>query len=343
VIQILIRYATLFITTMLVLAALSFSLAYLFPGDVLVNLTGITPQNETERAALLRQFQLDKPYLFQFIHYVQQLLQGNWGYSFVSGLPLREEIGIAMPATIELSAYALFVAIFVGVPLGCYAGMRSYTKRDYLINSASMVSYSFPVFWLALVFIMVFSLNLGIVPLSGRVSLLFDVPPTTGFILIDIIIAENTDTSLALNDALYHLLLPTISIALVSTASVVRLTRRSVIDVLKSPYIAAAESRGLSRVQIFRRHILRNALLPILPLMAIQITTLITNAMIVETLFSWPGIGNWLIQAIYQRDYPALRVGMLAVATLVVSFTILIDLFNRIIDPSREKYERGTV
>ncbi|OFC68888.1 ABC transporter permease [Alteromonas confluentis] len=342
-IQILIRYATLFITTMLVLAALSFSLAYLFPGDVLVNLTGITPQNETERAALLRQFQLDKPYLFQFIHYVQQLLQGNWGYSFVSGLPLREEIGIAMPATIELSAYALFVAIFVGVPLGCYAGMRSYTKRDYLINSASMVSYSFPVFWLALVFIMVFSLNLGIVPLSGRVSLLFDVPPTTGFILIDIIIAENTDTSLALNDALYHLLLPTISIALVSTASVVRLTRRSVIDVLKSPYIAAAESRGLSRVQIFRRHILRNALLPILPLMAIQITTLITNAMIVETLFSWPGIGNWLIQAIYQRDYPALRVGMLAVATLVVSFTILIDLFNRIIDPSREKYERGTV
>lgn len=342
-IQILIRYATLFITTMLVLAALSFSLAYLFPGDVLVNLTGITPENETERAALLRQFQLDKPYLFQFIYYVQQLLQGNWGYSFVSGLPLREEIGIAMPATIELSAYALFVAIFVGIPLGCYAGMRSYTKRDYLINSASMVSYSFPVFWLALVFILVFSLNLGLVPLSGRVSLLFDVPPTTGFILIDIIVAENTDTTLALNDALYHLLLPTISIALVSTASMVRLTRRSVIDVLKSPYIAAAESRGLSRAQIFRRHILRNALLPILPLMAIQITTLITNAMIVETLFSWPGIGNWLIQAIYQRDYPALRVGMLAVATVVVSFTILIDLFNRIIDPSREKYERGTV
>ncbi len=342
-IQILIRYATLFITTMLVLAALSFSLAYLFPGDVLVNLTGITPENETERAALLRQFQLDKPYLFQFIYYVQQLLQGNWGYSFVSGLPLREEIGIAMPATIELSAYALFVAIFVGIPLGCYAGMRSYTKRDYLINSASMVSYSFPVFWLALVFILVFSLNLGLVPLSGRVSLLFDVPPTTGFILIDIIIAENTDTSLAVHDALYHLLLPTISIALVSTASMVRLTRRSVIDVLKSPYIAAAESRGLSRGQIFRRHILRNALLPILPLMAIQITTLITNAMIVETLFSWPGIGNWLIQAIYQRDYPALRIGMLAVATVVVSFTILIDLFNRIIDPSREKYERGTV
>ncbi|AYA63746.1 ABC transporter permease [Alteromonas sp. RKMC-009] len=342
-IQILIRYATLFITTMLVLAALSFALAYLFPGDVLVNLTGITPQNEAQRAALIRQFQLDKPYLFQFIYYVQQLLQGNWGYSFISGLPLRQEIGIAMPATIELSAYALFIAIFVGVPLGCYAGLRSYTKRDYLINSASMVSYSFPVFWIALVFILFFSLNLGVVPLSGRVSLLFDVPPQTGFILIDIIIADSVDSGLALSDALIHLLLPTVSIALVSTASMVRLTRRSVIDVLKSPYIAAAESRGLSKRQIFFRHILRNALLPILPLMAIQITTLITNAMIVETLFSWPGIGNWLIQAIYQRDYPALRVGMLAVATVVISFTIMIDLFNRFIDPSREKYERGTV
>lgn len=342
-IKILIRYTTLFVMTLLVLAALSFSLAYLFPGDVLVNLSGITPHNDAQRAALMRQFQLDEPYIFQFIHYVGELLQGNWGYSFVSGLPLREEIGIAMPATIELSAYALFIALVVGVPLGCFAGLRSYSKSDYIINSASMVSYSFPVFWLALVFILIFSLEMGIAPLSGRVSLLFDVPDKTGFILLDIILAKNIDSSLALGDALKHLILPTISIALISTASMIRLTRRSVIDVLNSPYIAAAESRGLSKSQIFFRHILRNALLPILPLMAIQITTLITNAMIVETLFSWPGIGNWLIQAIYQRDYPALRIGMLAVATVVVSFTILIDLFNRFIDPSREKYERATV
>ncbi|WP_371742297.1 ABC transporter permease subunit [Aestuariibacter sp. A3R04] len=341
--QILIRYSTLFVLTLLVLAALSFALAYLFPGDVLVNLTGITPHNEIQREALIRQYQLDEPYLFQFLYYVQQLLQGNWGYSFISGLPLRDEIAVAMPATIELSTYALLTALFLGVPIGCYAGLKSYTKTDYTINSLSMVSYSFPVFWIALVFILIFSLELGIAPLSGRVSLLFDVPNVSGFVLIDILLADNIDSGLAFVDALHHLILPTASIALISTASMIRITRRSVIDVLKSPYIAAAESRGLSKRKIFFQHILRNALLPILPLMAIQITTLITNAMIVETLFSWPGIGNWLIQAIYQRDYPALRVGMLAVATVVISFTILIDLFNRLIDPSREKYERGAI
>ncbi|MDB2331493.1 ABC transporter permease, partial [Alteromonas sp.] len=143
--------------------------------------------------------------------------------------------------------------------------------------------------------------------------------------------------SLAFKDALSHLALPTLAIGSITTASMVRLTRRSVIDVKHKDYIAAA------RWQIFTRHVVRNALLSILPLVAIQITTLITNAMIVETLFSWPGIGNWLIQAIYQRDYPALRVGMLAVSTLVITLTILIDLFNRLIDPSREKYERATI
>ncbi|MCU7555063.1 ABC transporter permease [Alteromonas sp. ASW11-19] len=342
-INVLTRYLTLFVLTLLVLAALSFSLAYLFPGDVLTNLTGLTPQNDMQREALARQYKLDQPYVVQFYHYLGQLLSGNWGHSFISGLPLREEIGIAMPATIELATYAMLIALIVGVPVGYYAGMRSYTPIDHTINSVSLFSYSFPVFWLALLFILVFSLELGIAPLSGRVSLLFDIPDATGFILLDILLAEDIDKGLALSDALHHMALPTLAIAIITTAAMIRMTRRSVIDVLGRPYITAARSRGLSRWQIFSRHIVRNALLPILPLMAIQITTLITNAMIVETLFSWPGIGNWLIQAIYQRDYPALRVGMLAVSTLVITLTILVDLFNRLIDPSREKYERATV
>ncbi|QPG04904.1 ABC transporter permease [Salinimonas marina] len=342
-IQILARYIILFVLTLLVLAILSFSLAYLFPGDVLTNLTGITPQNDIQREALARQFQLDANYAVQFYHYLGDLLSGNWGYSFISGLPLSEEISLALPATIELATYAMVLAIVIGIPVGCYAGLRSYTTADYTINSASMVGYSFPVFWLALLFILMFSLEWNIAPLSGRISLLFDIPPKTGFILVDILLADNINRSLALRDALHHLMLPTLAISVISIASMVRLTRRSVIDVINKPYVAAARTRGLSQSQIFFRHILRNALLPILPLMAIQITTLITNAMIVETLFSWPGIGNWLIQAIYQRDYPALRIGMLAVAFMVFTLTILIDLFNRIIDPSREKYERATV
>ncbi len=342
-IQILVRYCTLFTLTLLVLAAISFSLAYLFPGDALENLTGIIPQNEIQREALERQFKLDKPYIVQFFHYVSDLVTGDWGYSFTSGLPLREEVGIAMPATIELATYAMLMALFVGVPLGYYAGIRCYSTSDHVINSVSITTYSFPVFWFALLLILIFSLQLDAAPLSGRISLLYNIEPVTGFILLDILMSDVDNKSLAFKDALSHLALPTFAIGAITTASLSRITRRSVIDVKHRAYIAAAVSRGLSRWQIFFRHVLRNALLPILPLMAIQITTLITNAMIVETLFSWPGIGNWLIQAIYQRDYPALRIGMMAVSTLVITLTILVDLFNRLIDPSREKYERATV
>lgn len=322
---------------------MSFSLAYLFPGDPLENLTGLIPQNEMQREALTRQFKLDSPYLIQFFHYVENLFAGNWGYSFTSGLPLREEVGIALPATIELATYAMLMALFIGVPLGYYAGIRCYSTSDHVINTTSITTYSFPVFWFALLLILVFSLQLDSAPLSGRISLLYDIEPITGFIIVDILLSDLANKPLALKDAISHLALPTFAIGAIATASMVRITRRSVIDVKHRPYIAAAVSRGLSSWQIFFRHILRNALLPILPLMAIQITTLITNAMIVETLFSWPGIGNWLIQAIYQRDYPALRVGMMAVSTVVITLTILVDLFNRLIDPSREKYERATV
>ncbi|GMM71369.1 ABC transporter permease subunit [Alteromonas gracilis] len=341
--QILVRYCTLFILTLLVLAIISFSLAYLFPGDVLENLTGLVPQNEIQRAALEKQFKLDQSYVHQFFYYVSNLLTGDWGYSFTSGLPLRDEVGIAMPATIELATYAMLMALFIGIPMGYYAGIRCYSTSDYLINSASITIYSFPVFWFALLLILVFSLQMDVAPLSGRISLLYNIEPVSGFILLDILFADIENKSLALKDALSHLALPTIAIGAIATASMARITRRSVIDVRHRPYIAAAISRGLSSWQIFFRHILRNALLPILPLMAIQITTLITNAMIVETLFSWPGIGNWLIQAIYQRDYPALRIGMMAVSTVVITLTILVDLFNRVIDPSREKYERAAV
>lgn len=342
-IQVLLRYVVLFTITLVVLCAMSFSLAYLFPGDVLENLTGISPQNEFQRAAIARQLGLEQNYFVQFYYYLERLLAGDWGYSSASGLPLLEEVSVALPATIELSTYAMFMAIVVGIPLGYYAGVKCYSTTDYTLNSLSITTYSFPVFWFALVLILVFSLQLDVAPISGRLSLLFDVESVTGFIMIDILLADNIDHGLAIKDALSHLILPTVAIGAITTAAMVRITRRSVIDVMQRPYIAAARSRGLSSWQIFFRHVIRNALLPILPLMAIQITTLITNAMIVETLFSWPGIGNWLLQAIYQQDYPALRVGMLAVSALVVTLTIIVDLFNRLIDPSRDRFERGTI
>ena len=188
-----------------------------------------------------------------------------------------------------------------------------------------------------------FSLQLGWFPLSGRLSLLYEVPKISGFILLDILWSDLANKSEVLTDAFRHMILPTLSIAAFTTTVILRITRRSVIETMNSDYIQAAMARGLTSRQILFRHGIKNAIMPILPLLAMQFTTLLTNAMIVEVIFSWPGIGNWLIQAIYQRDYPAIRVGMLAVSTLVVIFTMTIDLLIRLVDPKKSKVERVTI
>jgi cationic peptide transport system permease protein len=315
----------------------------MFPGDTLANISGIVPQSNEQRVALEAVFKLDRSIFVQFWYYLENLISGDWGVSSSSQVSLLEEISIAFPATIELITYALLVSIFVGIPLGFIGGIWHHKPFDFGVVTFSVVSYSFPVFWLALIFITIFCLQLGYLPLSGRVNFLYDIPHSSGFILWDIMLADIPDKKDAFKDALRHLILPTASIALVTTAIFIRFTRRSIMDEMNKGYIEAAKSRGFTTKQIFFKHGLRNSLLPILPLMAMQISTLFTNAMVVETIFSWPGIGNWIIQAIYQRDYPAIRIGMLVVSVFVVTLTITIEFISRAIDPARDKFQRGAV
>lgn len=338
-----IRYINLLCITFAVLVIFSFTLAYMFPGDVLTNISGIVPQSDAQRQALESAYKLDQNMFVQFWHYLNNLFSGNWGVSFVSQADLLEEIKIAFPATIELTSYALFVAVLIGIPIGFIGGLKHHKAFDFGVVCYSVISYSFPVFWLALIFITIFSLQAGMFPLSGRINLLFDVPHQTGFILLDIFYSNIENKAAAYVDAFKHLVLPTLSIAIVTTAIFIRFARRSVMDVMATGYIDAAKSRGFTTTQIFLKHGLRNALLPILPLMALQVSTLITNAMVVETIFSWPGIGSWLIQAIYQRDYPAIRMGMLVVSIFVVTLTITIEFLSRAIDPARDKFERVSI
>ncbi|MBF7072421.1 ABC transporter permease [Glaciecola sp. MH2013] len=342
-INLLARYVNLVVLTIAALILISFSLPYLFPGDVLTNMSGIVPESEAQRAALEGVYKLNSSVFVQFWYYLNTLFSGNWGVSFSSQESLFDAVSIAFPATIELITYALLISVVVGIPLGFIGGIWHHKPFDFGVVTFSVVSYSFPVFWLALIFITIFSLQLGLLPLSGRVNLLYDVPHHSGFIIVDILVADIPHKADALYDALQHLILPTLSIAFVTTAIFVRFTRRSIMDVMEKGYIDAAKSRGFTTKQIFFKHGLRNALLPILPLMAMQISTLITNAMVVETIFSWPGIGNWLIQAIYQRDYPAIRIGMLVVSVFVVTLTFTIEFLSRAIDPARDKFERATI
>jgi cationic peptide transport system permease protein len=342
-INLLLRYINLMVITITILVIISFSLAYLFPGDTLTNISGIVPQSEEQRIALEAAFKLDRSIFVQFWYYLENLVSGDWGVSFSSQISLLDEISVALPATLELITYALLISIFIGIPIGFIGGIWHHRPFDFGVVTFSVVSYSFPVFWLALIFITIFSLQLGYLPLSGRVNYLYEIPHTSGFILWDIMVADTPNKKDAFADALKHLILPTASIAVVTTAIFIRFTRHSIMDEMRKGYIDAAKSRGFTTRQIFFKHGLRNSLLPIIPLMALQISTLMTNAMVVETIFSWPGIGNWLIQAIYQRDYPAIRIGMLVVSVFVITFTITIEFISRAFDPARDKFERGAV
>lgn len=339
----LLRHLNLLVLTLFVLSLLSFLLAFLFPGDPLTNLSGLRLTDNQEYSALAAKYRMESNVAIQYWNYLKLLFEGDWGVSFSSGLSLATEISQTLPASIELSAYALVISLLIGIPLGILAGLRYHRNTDYGLLSASVLGYSVPVFWLALILIMIFSLQLGWLPLSGRTSLLFDVPHNTGFILLDIWFSELPNKHDAILDALRHMILPTISIAIVTSTLILRITRRSVVEVMSSDFIKAAEARGLTYWQLIWRHGVRNAILPIMPLLASQFTTLLTNAMIVEIIFSWPGIGNWLIQAIYQRDYPAIRAGMLAVSALVIIFSISIEVFIRFIDPTKSRANRAKI
>ena len=343
VIKYIARHLNLMLLTLFALSIFSFWLVYLFPGDPLINLSGIQNPSELQEQFLREKYRLDSSVVTQYIQYVSLMFQGDWGISFSSGLPLWDEVMRSLPASIELTFYAMVVSLIFGIPLGFVAGLKHHRMTDYSLLGLSVAGYSIPVFWLALLLIMLFSLQFSFLPLSGRISLLFDVPYQSGFILFDIWASEMSEKWQATGNALLHMIMPTMSIAIVNTAIIFRLTRRSVVDVMSSEFIQAAYSRGLTDTQVIARHGIRNVLLPILPLLAMQISTLLTNAMIVEVIFSWPGIGNWLIQAIYQRDFPAIRAGMLAVSAFVVMLTVLIDLLARLIDPTQDAERRGTV
>ncbi|WP_158968290.1 ABC transporter permease subunit [Paraglaciecola sp. L3A3] len=342
-INVILRYTNLMLITLLVLSFVSFFLAYLFPGQPIENLTGIKINTMPENYASSFSYQSGETLLVQYWHYMGELFAGNWGYSFSSGLPLYEEISYVLPASIELSAYALILSIVIGIPLGFLAALKHHKLPDYLLLSISVIGYSIPVFWLALLVILIFSLQFGLFPLSGRISLFFDVPNVTGFILVDVLLSDIHDKRAAVFNVIRHLILPTLSIALVTTTLIIRITRRSVIETMNMEFIKAAYARGLTARQVLFRHGIRNALMPIFPLLAMQFTTLLTNAMIVETIFSWPGLGNWLIQAIYHQDYPAIRAGMLTVSVLVVVFTMSIELTIRLMDPKRRRLKHATI
>ena len=337
------RRLGLFLFMFLMLSIFTFSLSYLFPGDPLSNLSGIPSGNFSQHSELEDKYMYDSNYVMQYLAFLERIFQGDWGVSFASGDNVFQHILDLIPATLELCVYALIVSVVVGVPAGILAS--AYTRRwpDKLISSTTMIGYSIPVFWLALLLIMIFSLKLGWFPMSGRMGLLFEIPPNTGFILIDIMLAGFPYKGEAFIDALHHLTLPTIVLAMFPTTVLVRFTRDSMLKVMDQSFIKTARAKGLNRRQLIMHHALRNALLPVIKQIGLQFSTLITLAMITEVIFSWPGIGRWLIDSIYQRDYPAIQGGLMAVSMFVIIATIVAELTYTLFDPISRNQAHGKV
>ncbi len=267
-----------------------------------------------------------------WFEYIQQLMNLNLGYD-IHGQPILDQILLVFPATLELVFFAMLISLFIGLPVGTLAGMRQGKLIDTIISFTSVVGFAVPIFWIALIFIMFFSLNLGITPVSGRYDLLYQIDHVTGFAVIDAFLSRGSYQGYALYSVLMHLILPSLVLAIAPTTEVIRLMRSSVSDVMKQNYIRAARIRGLSHYEIIVQHVLRNALPPIIPKVGVQLSTMLTYAIITESIFNWPGIGRWLLQALSHHDYIAIQAGVIVVATLVLVTNILSDLIGAMVNP----------
>nr|WP_225622338.1 putrescine export ABC transporter permease SapB [Musicola keenii] len=269
--------------------------------------------------------------------YFTSLLQGNFGISAINGQPIREQLREVLPATLELCILAFAVSMIVGIPLGIMAGVMYKKPQDRLISSLSLLGFSLPVFWLALLLTLFFSLYLGWLPVSGRFDLLYEVQTVTGFALIDAWLSPSPYRDEMLLSALRHLILPVLVLSVGPMTEVIRLMRTSTIEIGTKNYIKAAITRGLSRMTVIRRHLLHNALPPIIPQLGLQFSTMLTLAMITEVVFSWPGIGRWLVNATRQQDFAAMSAGVMVVGALVITVNVLSDIWGAMANALKHK------
>ncbi len=330
-IRFLLKRLALTIPTFIALMFITFVMVRLVPGDpieVRRGERGISP----ERLEQLRhEMGLDQPIWKQFLDYVNALLHGDFGTSIVSKSPVLHEFLTLFPATLELTITAMIFAVVLGVPAGVIAASRRGGIYDQTLMGLALTGYSMPIFWWGLILVLVMSNTLGLTPVSGRVDLIkFYYEPVTGFMLIDSLLSDQKG---AFWDAVHHLILPMIVLGTVPLAVIARMTRSSMLEVLEEDYVRTARAKGLSWTRVVGVHALRNALIPVVTVIGLQVGGLLAGAVLTETIFSWPGVGKWLIESINRRDYPALQGGIMLIATIVILVNLFIDLLYGLINP----------
>jgi dipeptide transport system permease protein len=320
----------LVIPTFVGMTLIAFFLIRLVPGDPIETLAGERGIDATRHAALMKDYGLDRPLLVQYGLYVGRLLHGDLGKSMITQEPVVREFLALFPATIELALCAIVFALVLGIPAGMLAAVRRNSVWDHGVMMVSLTGYSMPIFWWGLLLILMFSVQLGWTPVSGRIGVQFYFEPVTGLHLVDALLSGEKG---AFRSAASHLVLPTIVLGTVPLAIIARMTRSAMLEVLGEDYIRTARAKGLSSLRVVALHAFRNALIPVVTVVGLQVSVLFTGAILTETIFSWPGVGKWMIEAIARRDYPVLQGGLLLLGVVVMSVNLVVDLAYGLINP----------
>lgn len=272
-------------------------------------------------------------FMGQYFEYLQFLLAGDWGYSSIHNRPVLNDFLQHFPATIELVMLALLFAIIFGLTLGIMAANRRGKWLDNTLMGVTLAGYSMPIYWWGMLLVLLFSLTLGWTPVAGRIDYIYDVPPVTRFMLIDSLLSQEQYGFNAFFNALLHLILPAITLSTIPMAIIARMTRSSLLGVLKAEYIRTARSKGLSQQRIIWVHALRNAVIPILTISGVQVSIIMSGVIITEYIFAWPGVGKWLLEAVSRRDFASIQAGILALSLLVIAFNLALDLLASYMNP----------
>jgi dipeptide transport system permease protein len=321
---------SLVIPTFFGMTLLAFFLIRLVPGDPIETMAGERGIDAARHAKLIQEYGFDKPVLVQYGIYIGRVLHGDLGKSIITQEPVIREFAALFPATIELAVCAILFALLLGIPAGIVAAVKRNSVFDHGVMATSLTGYSMPIFWWGLLLILLFSVQLGWTPVSGRLDVLYFIEPKTGFLLVDSLLSDDKGAFLS---AVKHLILPTIVLGTNPLAVVARMTRSAMLEVLGEDYIRTARAKGLPPFKVIGVHALRNALIPVVTVIGLQVGVLFTGAILTETIFSWPGVGKWLIEAINRRDYPVLQGGMLLLGVIVMTVNLLVDVAYGFINP----------
>jgi len=316
--------------TFLGVTLIAFTFIRLLPGDPVLLLAGERGMSEERHALLMAEFGFDRPILVQYGSYLNELAHGDFGTSIITKKPVFEEFMTLFPATVELSIVAMILAVFIGLPAGMIAAVKRGSTFDHTVMTAALTGYSMPIFWWGLLLIIFFSGILGWTPVSGRMSLMYFFEPVTGFMLIDSLLSGQEG---AFTSALSHLILPAIVLGTIPLAVIARQTRSAMLEVLGEDYVRTARAKGLPPSRVIGLHALRNALIPVITVIGLQVGVLFAGAILTETIFSWPGIGKWMVDSISRRDYSSVQGGLLLIAAIVMIVNLIVDLLYGLINP----------